>query len=154
MLLRKGGIREANFQVLHHHVWLYPTYEHQKPQLVKPEYASQITPVESRWHPETVTIQSCGEITDVLSVSKKEQIEALQPYHIWHEQMISDRLQWQPQRPLIVLLLRVYRLKTPQTIPYEDSYGGCKSWINLIEPLPAHRVSPIIGNTEYTSDVN
>lgn len=149
VLLRKGGIREANFQVQHHQVWLYPTYEHQKPELLKPEYAAQVTPVESGWHPDTITIKSCAEITDVLSVSKQEQIEALQPYHIWQEQMISDRLQWQPQRPLTVLLLRVYRLETPQTIPYDNTYGGCKSWIDLSTPIAGASLTPVMDDTEY-----
>ncbi|MFM2311211.1 MAG: hypothetical protein RLZZ04_487 [Cyanobacteriota bacterium] len=153
VLLRKGGIREADFQVQHHHVWLYPTYEHQKPQLLKPEYAAQVTPVESGWHPETVNITSYSEITDVLSVSKKEQIEALQPYHIWHEQMISDRFQWQPQRPLTVLLLRVYRLETPQVIPYDNAYGGCKSWVDLSTPIAGDSLTPVMSDGEYTAQV-
>ncbi|MEO1671947.1 MAG: DUF1802 family protein, partial [Cyanobacteria bacterium J06631_2] len=50
MLLRKGGIRERGFQVKYSPVWLYPTYEHQKPNLLKPEYVTQVTPVESGWH--------------------------------------------------------------------------------------------------------
>lgn len=149
VLLRKGGIREAGFQVQQPLVWLYPTYEHQKPHLLKPEYASKVTPVESGWHPSTVIIQSCAEITQVLPVSNKEQIEALQPYHIWHEQMISDRLGWQPQRPLIVLLLRVYRLAIPKTILYDSSYGGCKSWIDLIEPISQANLNPVISDDEY-----
>ena len=149
VLLRKGGIREAGFQVQQPLVWLYPTYEHQKPHLLKPEYASKVTPVESGWHPRTVIIQSCAEITQVLPVSNKEQIEALQPYHIWHEQMISDRLGWQPQRPLIVLLLRVYRLAIPKTILYDSSYGGCKSWIDLIEPISQANLNPVISDDEY-----
>lgn len=67
MLLRKGGIREesTNFEVPYRQVWLYPTYEHQKPDLLKSEYASQVTPVESGWHPDTVRIGSCAEITGV-----------------------------------------------------------------------------------------
>jgi hypothetical protein len=153
VLLRKGGIREADFQVRHHHVWLYPTYEHQKPQLLKPKYAAQVTPVESGWHPDTVTIKSSAEITDVLTVNKQEQIEALHPYHIWHEQMISDRFQWQPQRPLIVLLLRVYRLATPQAIPYHASYGGCKSWIELSTSIARDSLNPVMGDAEYTAQV-
>jgi hypothetical protein len=153
VLLRKGGIREANFQVQHHHVWLYPTYEHQKPQLLKPEYAAQVTPVESGWHPDTITIQSRAEITDVLPVSKQEQIEALHPYHVWHEQMIRDRLKWQPQRQLTVLLLRVYRLATPQAIPYEDVYGGCKSWIDLNIPIAGDNLTPVMSDTEYIAQV-
>ncbi len=153
VLLRKGGIREAGFQVQQPLVCLYPTYEHQKPHLLKPEYASKVTPVKSGWHPQTVIIKSCAEITQVLPVSSKEQIEALQPYHIWHEQMISDRLGWQPQRPLIVLLLRVYRLANPQTILYNSSYGGCKSWINLIEPISRDHLKPVMSDEQYTIQV-
>jgi hypothetical protein len=153
VVLRKGGIREANFQVRHHYVWLYPTYEHQKPQLLKPEYAAQVTPVESGWRPDTVTIQSSAEITDVLTVNKQEQIEALHPYHIWHEQMISDRFQWQPQRPLNVLLLRVYRLATPQSIPYEDAYGGCKSWIELNMSIAGDNLTSVMSDTGYIAQV-
>ncbi|MEY2834071.1 MAG: hypothetical protein RLZZ574_3331 [Cyanobacteriota bacterium] len=149
ILLRKGGIHEAGFQVQQPFVWLYPTYEHQKPDLLKPEYASKVTPVESGWHPDRVIIKSCAKITEVLPVTNREQIVALQPYHIWHEKMISDRLGWQPQRPLIVLLLRVYRLAIPKTILYDLSYGGCKSWINLIEPISVDNLNPVMSDDEY-----
>ena len=149
MLLRKGGIREAGFQVEHPLVWLYPTYEHQKPHLLKPEYARAVSPVESGWHPETVTIKSCAEVTDVLQLTNRNQIEALQPYHIWNEQMIDDRWKWKPQRPLVTLLVRVYRLIQPQTIPYQSVYGGCKSWIDLVEPLPTKELIPVIEDRQY-----
>ena len=41
LLLRKGGIREEgkHFRVAHDEVLLYPTYEHQQPHLLKPQYA-------------------------------------------------------------------------------------------------------------------
>ena len=149
VLLRKGGIREAGFQVKFPSVWLYPTYEHQKPDLLKPEYADRVVPVESGWHPETVKIQSCGSITDILPISSTSQIKALQPYHIWTERAIGDRLRWKPQKPLIVLLLRVYRLATPQTIPYSNTYGGCKSWLDLIEPIATDCLTPVVEDRQY-----
>ncbi|MEL6438507.1 MAG: DUF1802 family protein [Cyanobacteria bacterium J06621_8] len=149
VLLRKGGIREAGFSVKHSPIWLYPTYEHQKPELLKPSYESQVVPVPSGWHPESVTIQSCAEITDVLSLDDSSQVKALQPYHVWHELMISDRLKWQPKRPLFVLLLRVYRCATPQTIPFEQAYGGCKSWINLRKPIATDNLQPVLSAAEY-----
>ncbi len=152
VLLRKGGIREQGFKVKHPLIWLYPTYEHQKPDLLKPEYASGVIPVTSGWHPQTVTIKSCAEITNVLPVSQKQQIEALQPYHIWNEKMIGDRLKWKPKIPLIVLLLRVYRLATTQTIAYNDIYGGCKSWIDLIEPIATNNLTPVIKAHDYEQE--
>ena len=153
VLLRKGGIRERDFQVEHSPAWLYPTYEHQKPHLLKSEYTSKVKPVESGWHPQSVTIKGCGEITDVLAVDNEEQLKALQPYHIWNEQMVSDRLKWKPQKPLMVLCLRVYRLPKPQTIPYSQLYGGCKSWLDLAQPLTTDDLVPVLTEEEYLHQV-
>lgn len=153
VLLRKGGIREAGFKVKHTLVWLYPTYEHQKPDLLKSEYAQGVIPVASGWHPQTVTIKSCAEITDVLPISQKSEIDALQPYHIWNEKMIGDRLKWKPKTPLMVLFLRVYRLTSPDTIPYSDTYGGCKSWIDLVKPIATDNLIPVINSQEYEQQV-
>ena len=153
ILLRKGGIKEKNFQVQYSPVWLYPTYEHQKPHLLKPEYAKSVLPVESGWHPATVEIKSCAEITDVLPISDRTQIEALLPYHVWNEQMIGDRLKWKPQQPIMVLLLRVYRLPQPQILSYNNNYGGCKSWIDLMETIPTDELTPVIKKNQYVQTV-
>ncbi len=153
MLLRKGGIKEKSFQVKYSPIWLYPTYEHQKPHLLKPEYAKSVISVKSGWHPSTVEIKSCAEITDVLPINNQNQIKALLPYHIWNEQMISDRLRWKPQQPVMVLLLRVYRLPRTQIIPYNDNYGGCKSWIEIAETIPTEELIPVIEKSNYIRKV-
>ena len=154
LLLRKGGIREKSFQVKSPVVWLYPTYEHQKPHLLKSEYASRVVPVESGWHPETVEIKSCGKITDILEIATEDRLAALQPYHIWNEQMVGDRLKWKSQQPLVVLLLRVYCLPSPQFIAYRDAYGGCKSWIELAEPIATDSLTPVLEDRGYQRQVS
>ena len=149
VLLRKGGIREKSFEVKRDSIWLYPTYEHQKPHLLKPEYAKSVVAVESGWHPSTVEIKSCAEITDTFFVSDEEEVEALLPYHVWNEQMISDRFKWKPRQPLTVLLLRVYCLASPRLIPYNPAYGGCKSWIDLVEPIETDELTPALEDDKY-----
>lgn len=156
MLLRKGGIREAGnrFQVAHDEVLLYPTYEHQKPDLLKAEYASQVEPVTSGWHPETVRIGSWAKITDILLVSEASTVAALLSYQIWNEQFVRDRFNWKPRQPLYILLLRTYRLPRVQLIPYRSDYGGCKSWIELAEPISIEDAVPVIDDTHYSQLVN
>ena len=151
MLLRKGGIREEGnrFQVTHNEVLLYPTYEHQQPNLLKPEYAIQVTPVIAGWHPETVRIGSWARITDILRVSESKVIEALLPYHIWNEQFVSTRFKWKPREPLYILLLRTYKLSSVRFIPYCAEYGGCRSWIDLVEPISLEGIAPVLDDTEY-----
>lgn len=154
-LLRKGGIRDSgkSFEVKYRQVWLYPTYEHQKLQLLKPEYADKVTPVEADWHCQTVSIGSCATITDVFMVRERQVVEQLYPYHIWSEQMIEDRLQWRSDRPLSLLLLRVYRLSQTLSIPYYQAYGGCKSWINLVEPIALKGLIPVMDDDTYQQKV-
>jgi hypothetical protein len=151
LLLRKGGIREESnrFKVTYNQVLLYPTYEHQQPNLLKSEYASQVTPVASGWHPEAIRIGSWAEITDIFQVSEEETVAALLPYHIWNEQFVRDRLKWKSRQPLFVLLLRTYRLSQPEMIPYSSEYGGCKSWIALAAPISIQGRVPILTDDEY-----
>jgi len=153
VLLRKGGISERDFQIKHSPAWLYPTYEHQKPHLLKSTYASEVISVKSGWHPKEVKISGCVEITDTLSVTKLKQLDALYPYHVWNEQMVEERLKWKSQKPLIVLFLRVYRLSIPQLIPYHVSYGGCKSWIDLDQSISNTSLFPVLTKEQYNQQI-
>lgn len=151
VLLRKGGIKEEgnHFKVAHKEILLYPTFEHQQPHLLKPEYADKVSPVRSGWHPETVRIGAWAKISDILMVSFEPSIKALLPFHVWNEQFVSDRLKWKPRQPIYVLLLRTYKLSQPQEIPYRPEYGGCKSWIDLVEPISITSAVPVLTDAEY-----
>ncbi|MDX2214773.1 MAG: DUF1802 family protein [Oculatellaceae cyanobacterium bins.114] len=156
LLLRKGGIREdqGRFTVAHRQVWLYPTYEHQQPQLLKSPYDQQVQPVPSGWHSEKVVLQAWAEITHVLPIQSETAVNALLPFHIWNDRWVSDRLRWKPQQPLYGLLLRVYRLETPVTIPYHSEYGGCKSWIELAIGFSDVKAQPVLTDDSYQHEVS
>jgi hypothetical protein len=155
MLLRKGGIKEEGnrFKVAHNRVLLYPTFEHQRPELLKADYAIRVQPVESGWHPETIRIGSWAEITDIFQVSEAETVAALLPYHIWNEEFASTRLKWKPRQPLYVLLLRTYKLPQVREIQYLPEYGGCKSWIDLAEDISLDGSVPVLDDATYTQQV-
>ncbi len=152
MLLRKGGIRETRgrFQVAHEQIVLYPTYEHQQAFLLKSEYANLVSPVTPGWHPEMVSISSWAQITNILPISDESTVNALFPFHIWNEHFISDRLKWKPHQPLYILLLRTYKLPQEQEISYSHEYGGCKSWIDLAQPIELQGAKPVLSDFHYT----
>lgn len=155
VLLRKGGIRETtgHFSVKHSLVWLYPTYEHQNPVLLKPAYAQQVSPVAPSGHPDSLIIQAWAEITHIFSVSEANQVNALLPYHIWTDQFATERFRWKPKQPLFVLLLRVHRLDQALTIPYQSAYGGCRSWIQLAHPMATTPSRPVLNAADYQARV-
>ena len=156
MLLRKGGICEQgkHFQVSQDQVLLYPTYEHQKPNLLKDDYVSLVKTVTSGWHPETVIIRSWAKITNILMVREADMLASLLPYHIWNEQFAVSRFQWKPTQPLYVLLLRTYLLASVAEIPYLEQYGGCRSWIDLVPAISLESMTPVLDEDEYTQRVN
>jgi hypothetical protein len=154
LLLRKGGIREegGSFAISHRKVLLYPTYEHQKPHLLKIA-SEQVEPVPSGWHPSTVRIGSWAEITDIFQVSAEETVSALLPFHIWNEQFAHERFGWKPRQPLTVLLLRGYRFAQAKTLPFRPEYGGCRSWMDLAEPISLEDSVPVIEESTYAQQV-
>jgi hypothetical protein len=156
VLLRKGGIREqaGQFNVSDKQVLLYPTFEHQQPDLLKPDFASQVKTVESGWHPETIRIGSWAEITDVFLVAWEPAINALFSYHIWNEKFVDDRLKWKQNQPIYILLLRAYRLAETAEIQYISEYGGCRSWIDLASPISLEGSEAVLSDREYIARSN
>jgi hypothetical protein len=156
LLLRKGGIREGKrrFSIEQNPVLLYPTFEHQQADLLKPEYATQVKAVASGWHPEQVRIGSWALISHVFQVMDGEPLAALSRFHIWSPTFVVERLRWQPSQPLYVLLLRVYRLAKSEMIPYAPTYGGCRSWIELEQAIALDDSQPVLDNPTYDQQVN
>ncbi len=133
VLLRKGGIREqqGKFLAEAQQVILFPTFEHQQPELLKPPYRDAVTPVISGWHPETITLKAWADITHIFLTDEAHKVEALSAFHIWQPNLAQERLKWKPQQPLYVLALRAYRLPEPVVVPWDAAYGGCRSWVPL-----------------------
>ena len=93
LLLRKGGIKEnkGKFLAEAENVVLFPTFEHQKPHLLKPDYSSHVVPVESGWHPETITLKAWAQITHIFLTQDIAQVNALHAFHIWQPELVTER---------------------------------------------------------------
>ena len=149
VLLRKGGIREAGFKVDNRPFWLYPTYEHQKPELLKPQYRNLVTTVAPGWHPDLVSIGAWAMVTHQYELKEQTQLDRLMPHHIWNEDFTEMRLKWKPNLALTVVFLRVFRLNKSVEIPFESSYGGCRSWTTLQPKIDASDSVAVLSDDRY-----
>jgi hypothetical protein len=41
------------------------------------------------------------------------------------------RMNYNPNKPMSILLLRIYKMKDPLIIDIKDQWSGCKSWIDI-----------------------
>ena len=153
VLLRKGGIREAGFKVDSRPFWLYPTYEHQKPELLKPQYRNLVTIVAPGWHPDLVSIGAWAIVTHQYELKEQTQLNRLMPHHIWNEDFTEMRLKWKPNLALTVVFLRVFRLNESVEIPFESVYGGCRSWTTLQPKIDASDSVAVLSDDRYAQTI-
>ena len=150
--VRKGGIREdaREFRMEHRHFALFPTYEHQNPAQLQDRYVQQLGAVVASAPPSgTLRVDTWAEVTDVIELREQAPVMALSHYYVFSEAYAIERLQWRPKKPLHALLLRVYKLPTVVQLPMLGSYGGCKSWIELAEPIHLDRTRPALDDAAY-----
>jgi len=151
--IRKGGLYEETreFRLENNQFYLYPTYEHQKQEMVKPQYHDLLQATLAGWTPDkqTAEIACFAEVTDDVELLDEEKLRALSPYHIWTDNFADVRLHWKKQKPLHILFARVYRLTQPAEILIDEAYKGCKSWHHLLAAIPGQRFEPVLSDADY-----
>jgi hypothetical protein len=153
LLLRKGGIREEarEFRVEQPAFLLFPTYEHQREELLKPVARGKLANMlAERNGADNVDLEYWVTVAASFEVTRSEQLSAISPFHLWSDQYALERLRWRPRKPLQVLALRVHRLRQPATLPILAEYGGCKSWLTLAEPVLVDGAQPVLSGAEFT----
>ena len=156
LLLRKGGIHETgkDFRVMHREFLLYPTYEHQRAELLKPAEQPALSQLLASPPPsDTITFSHWARAEEILEVEAQERVDDLSPHHIWTDEYAQSRLRWKPMLPLSILLLRVYRLAAPVAVPYLKEYGGCTSWVDIMPRIDLGPLEPALTDSEFAREV-
>ncbi len=156
LLVRKGGIREEtrHFRIQAEQFLLFPTYEHQAPELLQEPYRADLAHVlAAPRDPARVRIDTWAELTDQFVVSEPWQVEAVMQHYCWSLQYAEERLRWKPRHPLLILAVRAYRLAEPRALELRPEYGGCKSWLTLAEDVPTVGPAPVLADSEYAARV-
>lgn len=156
LLLRKGGIHETDkdFRVIHPQFLLYPTYEHQREDLLKEGNQGDLRQVlEEPRQNDQITFTHWANVEETVQVSQQDKVDDLSPYHIWTNEYAQSRLRWKPMLPLSILLLRVYSLENPVSVPYLSEYSGCTSWVDILDRVSLGSLQPVLSDREFSSRV-
>lgn len=134
IILRKGGIHEGRggFHFQHAAFWLFPTGFHNQADLLKwtpPNPAEIAVPQDEQR--EKVDIRYFARLHGTWRITDWERVKALEPLHVWKEEVVRERFAWNAESCLHVALARVASLDQPWSFPYQPGYGGCRSWVKL-----------------------
>jgi hypothetical protein len=149
ILLRKGGIHDVEgvFQLEEQNFLLFPTFLHQKSEMLKPAAREQLDSCASE--PDCITISSAASVTEIVRVDRREQVDAIDDAHIWAKAQIDMRFNYKPHNPLYLMFVRVYRLAAPVEVVNTPAYAGCKSWVPLEREISTRGAAPVVDDAEY-----
>ena len=157
LLLRKGGIHEEgkDFRVIHDEFLFYPTYLHQKEDLLQPSHQLALRKMLEETQDDTkVTFTYWATAEEVLEISDQEKVDDLEPHYIWTTAYAQSKLHWKPMLPLSVMLLRVYKLEKPVTVSYLPEYGGCTSWVEVLTDVNLGNMEPVLDDAAFQKQVD
>lgn len=151
VLLRKGGILEyrQGFEIKHDRFLMLPTFEHQSKDHLQPDYASALDDVMKNQPDAGMTeMSSYAKAEHVREITDRAVLKRLEKFHIWNENYVNARMDYNPSKPMSVILLRVFRLHNPIEVQTLPEWAGCKSWV----PLDSGNISgadPVLSDSEF-----
>lgn len=150
LVVRKGGIGEKRFELPHSRFFLFPTYEHQRPELVKPGHRDDFRgTLERRDDPDLLPLPAVAELVDSHPIADPEALDALDPLHILTPDYAAERLRWRRKQPLWAAVLRVWRCEPPPVLRVRAEHGGCVSWIDLPDELSVPELAPALDDAAF-----
>ena len=157
LLIRKGGIREegGTFRIEDPEFFLLPTYEHQNARLLQAPYLPRLEALQKEERDSRlVSLNAYAVVEDILLARDEAQVNSVAHETVWNETYVKERFDFNPYDPLYLLILRVYRLAEPVSLPLLPAYGGCKSWVTLEKSLSTQNALPALPDGEFAERRN
>ena len=173
ILVLKGGLDDPGQRIPleRGRFWLYPTLFHARGVFLKPEYHDLLVPGMHRAPRETarlvarpeghrravtpghVALRAVAEIVEAVEAPSLEALQRLSERTVWTPKYLTLRYRWRPQDRPLVLVLRVSAL--PEAVEVEErvEYGGCRSWLDLVDPPEAGAARPLWDEKRLTDEV-
>ena len=89
-----------------------------------------------------------AEVTGVYHVHQLMSALLLGHLHLWSDETVEKRFAYRTPG-LHVLTVRVHKIPTPHEIADTPHYQGCRSWVELDEPLSTEGAVPVLSDKDY-----
>jgi len=152
VLIRKGGLIEpgSGFELVSDVFLFYPTFEHQTVSFLRSPYTHYLEEAHRRKASEgQVRVELCGHVVSSTRHTDPAVMERLRSFHVYNDAFATQRLKWQPDQPLVVAVVRAFRLATPQVLSVASRYAGCKSWVDLEQPVSLQGAESVLEDSVF-----
>jgi hypothetical protein len=133
VILRKGGIVEPGgaFRLEHREFLLMPTFLHQSAESIIPAARDLLDDIDADRPPEgAVVLRHRARVTRSARVTALAELARYRGEHVWSDAVVAERFhRWGDG--IEVLEVEVAALPEPVVVPWRESFGGCRSWVDL-----------------------
>ena len=149
LIFRKGGIAEGRegFRFLHDRFFLFPTFFHEQADRLRIE-----VPLPDP-EPDVVRFSAYIEVEFTRWIENLTLLEPLADLHILRPAVLEQRFAYDDPKGLHVAMIRVFRITPEWSLPFQKSFGGCRSWIELPESPAELQFTPVIADAEHAERV-
>lgn len=151
LILRKGGLIEGRegFQFKHREFFLYPTAYHEQLLKLRDPDSCAVPPATPD---DEVVIETAFRLEWSAAVTDWEAARALAPFHLYREEVVRERFDYDDAPGVQIAFGRAYRVDPCWRFPYEARFGGCRSWLNLPENAPDFAsLPPSLSDAEHAA---
>lgn len=147
IILRKGGIAEGRdgFRFKHAEFYLFPTLFHEQ---IARTTLPPATPIPAP-EPGVIRIELLARVEWTADLSCLDVARRLAPFHIWRDEVITERFHYGEPAGLSLAFLRVHRLAHPWTFPDAPKFGGCRSWVNIPDAPEDLETHPVLDDATH-----
>ncbi|MDG0866271.1 DUF1802 family protein [Candidatus Lucifugimonas marina] len=155
-MLRKGGIREdgRHFKIEHEQFLLYPGVFHEGELLLKQEKQNLLEETANADFSKEIPFSVYCELVETIEISEEHHVRALDAFHIWSKEFPVKRFNWKPRHPLKLMIVRAHKLDSSVTVNVDETYGGCKSWVDLTDEIDITNLTPALSDAEFEAQVS
>ena len=149
LIFRKGGIAEGRegFRFRHDRFFLFPTFFHEQADRLRID-----VPLPAP-EPDFVRFSAHIKVEFTRWIENLALLEPLADLHILKPEVLEQRFAYDDPKGLHIAMIRVLRITPEWSLPFQKSFGGCRSWIELPESPTDLCFTPVIEDAEQASRV-
>jgi len=100
-----------------------------------------------------VRLECFAKVVDCHRLESLAAAYALRGLHVWRDDVIEGRFDWGHSKEIHVMAVRIFRLAAPVELPMRESYGGCKSWIELAEDISTVAAHAVLDDAAFAAQL-
>ena len=145
LIFRKGGLAEGRegFRFQHERFFVFPTFFHEQADRLRID-GPMVEP-----EPDVVSFSAYVHVEFTRWIEDLSLLQSLSDLHILKPEVLEQRFHYDDPKGLHLAMIRAFRITPVWNLPFQKSFGGCRSWVELPE-APELSFIPAVTDAEHS----